>query len=121
MYNPSNHIPLSKPLGSSFFPIDGRFMFYTNGAGGIYSYRPFISLSEVYSYFPTEFRSNNGNPLAFEILVNTGGNLSADGGSITGGVNDVYWWKDGVSDADLVKKTGNIGIPTPSDETFIII
>lgn len=103
-YEPSQHIPLSKPLGAGRFPIDGKFMFYTNGAGGVYAYRPFQSLSEVYAYFPlgSDFRKGN-----FEILVNTGGTLSVDGGSISGGSNDVYWWKDGIADANLVLKNSS--------------
>lgn len=107
MYNPSNHIPLSKPLGAAAFPIDGKFMFYTDGVGGVYSYRPFQSVQEVLDYFPlgSNFRGNvAGQSWAFEVIVNTGGTLSSDGGSIVGGVNDIYWWRNGVTDADLVLK-----------------
>lgn len=118
MYNPSEHIPLSKPLGAGRFPIDGKFMFYTNGVGGVFAYRPFVNLTEVYNYFPlgSDFRKGN-----FEILVNTGGTLSGDGGSISGGSNDVYWWKDGLANADLVLKNTGGGTPaTAFGATFYI-
>lgn len=117
-YNPADHIPLSKPLGAGRFPIDGKFKFYTNGAGGVYEYRPFQSIAEVLGYFPlgSDFRKGN-----FEILVNTGGILSGDGGSIAGGSNDVYWWKDGVADSDLVlKNTGAVSTPSAFGKTFPI-
>lgn len=120
MYNPSQNLPLSKPLGASGFPVDGKYMFYTNGTGGVYAYRPFISVSEVLSYFTlgSEFRKG-----FFEILINTGGTLSADGAYISGGSNSVWWWGNGVSNADLVLKIqiDNLTTPTPSNETFIIL
>lgn len=119
MYNPSEHIPLSKPLGAGRFPIDGKFMFYTNGVGGVFAYRPFVNLTEVYNYFPlgSDFRKGN-----FEILVNTGGTLSGDGGSITGGSNDVYWWKDGLADINLVLKnsSGSGLITEPYTESDLV-
>lgn len=61
MYNPADHIPLSKPLGASGFPLDGKFMFYTNGEGGVYKYRPFQNVAEVLSYFPlgSDFRKGS--------------------------------------------------------------
>lgn len=98
-YNPSQHIPLSKPMGAGAFPLDGKFMFYTNGVGGVFKYRPFVDVAEVLSYFPTNFRIGS-----FEILVNTGGTLSGDGGSITGGINMVYWFDNGTDDDDLKVK-----------------
>lgn len=103
-YSPSQHIPLSKPMGAGAFPLDGKFMFYTNGAGGVYKYRPFQSTAEVLTYFTYAFRVGN-----FEILVNEGGTLSGDGGSITGGENKVYWFANGVTDEDLVLKIGGGG------------
>lgn len=123
MYNPSNHIPLSKPLGAAAFPIDGKFMFYTNGVGGVYSYRPFQSVQEVLDYFPlgSNFRGNvAGQSWAFEVLVNTGGTLSSDGGSIVGGVNDVYWWRNGVTDADLVLKASGGSASSVIHRSFTI-
>lgn len=106
-YNPSNHIPLSKAMGPAGFPLDGKFMYFTNGANGVFKYRPFQSVQEALDYFPlgSIFRGDsNGQPWAFEILINTGGTLSPDGGSITGGSNNAWWWKDGVLDADLIQK-----------------
>lgn len=114
MYNPSNHIPLSKSLGPNAFPIDGKYMYFTNGANNVYRYRPFQSTAEAIAYFPlgSSFRgSPEGQPWAFEVLINEGGTLSVDGGYITGGINSVWWWRDGVSDADLIKKNG----PTTGD------
>src|SRR6478736_7618880 len=104
MYNPSNHIPLSKAMGANAFPLDGKYMFFTNGDSGVYKYRPFQSIAEVLSYFPlgSAFRgSPDGQSWSFEILINEGGTLSGDGGSIVGGVNSVWWFRNGVSDADL--------------------
>lgn len=103
VYNPSNHIPLSKAMGATRFPVDGKFMYFTNGENGKYEYRPFISLSEVIAYFPlgSDFRKG-----AFEICVNSGGTLSGDGSVVTGGLNSVYWWANGVGDSDLILKTG---------------
>jgi hypothetical protein len=93
-YNPSNHLPISKPLGSGRFPIDGKMMFYTNGFNGVYEYRPFVSAAEVLSYFPIGSDLRKGN---FEILINDGGVLSPLGDSITGGVNSVWWFRNGVA------------------------
>jgi len=94
VYNPSQHQPISKPFGVVSFPLDGRSMFYdvTN-----FKYRPYLNVSEVLTYLPTQFRKGN-----FEIIVNTGGTLSA--GVITGGTNDVYWFKDGILNSNLVLK-----------------
>lgn len=111
-YNPSQNIPLSKPMGAGAFPLDGKFMFYTNGAGGIYKYRPFQNVAEVLAYFTATFRVGN-----FEILVNEGGTLSSDGGSITGGENKIYWFANGVTDSDLVLKIS--GSITKQSETII--
>lgn len=114
MYNPSNHIPLSKSMGPNAFPVDGKYMYFTNGENSVYRYRPFQSTAEAIDYFPlgSSFRgSPEGQPWAFEILINEGGALSVDGGYITGGVNSVWWWRDGVLDTDLIKKNG----PTTSD------
>jgi len=121
MYNPSNHIPLSKSLGPNAFPIDGKYMYFTNGANGVYSYRPFQSVAEVLDYFPlgSEFRGNpNGQPWGFEVFINDGGTLSSDGGSITGGINSVWWWRDGVLDADLIKKNESTPVTLVIDLEF---
>lgn len=107
IYNPSNHIPLSKAMGATRFPVDGKFMYFTNGENGKYEYRPFVSLAEVKTYFPlgSDFRKGD-----FEICVNTGGTLSGDGSYITGGINSIYWWANGVLDADLILKVAG-GVP----------
>jgi hypothetical protein len=100
-YNPSNHLPISKPLGAGRFPIDGKMMFYTDGANGVYEYRPFVNVAEVLAYFPAGSDLRKGN---FEILINEGGVLSPLGDSISGGTNSAWWFRDGIDDMDLVLK-----------------
>jgi len=122
-YNPSNHIPLSKAMGPAGFPLDGKFMYFTNGANGVFKYRPFQSVQEALDYFPlgSIFRGDsNGQPWAFEILINTGGTLSTDGGSIIGGSNNAWWWKDGVADIDLIQKITADVVITASNGVKIV-
>src|SRR5882757_1915366 len=57
--------------------------------------RAFTSVAEANSYLPTLQRSAGQM-----MLVNTGGSLSL--GVITGGVNDYYFYKNGITDGDLV-------------------
>lgn len=91
-YNPSKHIPLSKPMGAVNFPVDARTYFFDEVN---FKYRPYVSVSEVNSYLSPQFRN-----VGLFVVVNTGGTLSD--GNITGGVNDVYLYKNGIGNSDLV-------------------
>lgn len=100
IYNPSNQLPISKSFGSTGkFPIIGKYEYYTNGDGGVYSYRPYVDITEIGTYITSEFRRKGDT-----FLVNFGGTLSGDGGSISGGTNTEYWYKD-----DLVTPVPKLG------------
>lgn len=97
-YTPSQHAgPQNKPSGiSSATPLDSRSVFYdaTN-----FVYRPYVSTSEVLSYLNlAKYRTGQ-----FDIVVNSGGSLSG-GGVLTGGVNTIYYFKNGTADSNLVIK-----------------
>lgn len=118
-YNPSQNIPLSKPMGPVNFPVDGRELLYDSVN---FKWRPYISTSEVFSQLPIQFRN-----VGLRVLINTGGTLS--GGVVTGGTNEFYFFKNGVNNVNLVP--GDVGppgppgpagsLPTPSNESFLII
>lgn len=110
-YNPSQQLPISKPFGSTGkFPVVGKYEFYTNGASGVYAYRVFANVAEIGTYIPSEFRR-----LGDTFLVNSGGTLSGDGGTITGGTNSEYWYKDDLT-TPVLKGSGS-GITVIIDAT----
>lgn len=112
-YNPSQHLPISKAFGSTGkFPLPGKYEFYTNGAGGVYSYRPYQNVAEIGTNIPAEFRRKGDT-----FLVNFGGTLSLDGGSITGGSNTEYWYKDDLV-TPVAKLGGGLDYLTFSDSDF---
>lgn len=81
--------------------------------------RDFISTTEAIDYYNTDYSREGG----FSIFINSTGALQPDG-TILGGVRQEYWWRDGVGDEDLVQKVSGVDdvpLPTPSNETFIII
>lgn len=111
-YNPSQQLPISKPFGSTGnFPVNGKYEFYTNGASGVYKYRPYQNVAEIATYMPSEFRRKGDT-----FLVNFGGTLSVDGGSITGGTNTEYWYKDDLTAP--VPKLGGLNYLTYDDGDF---
>lgn len=112
-YNPSQQLPISKPFGSTGkFPVIGKYEFYTNGASGVYAYRPYVDVAEIGTYIATEFRRKGDT-----FLVNSGGTLSIDGGSITGGTNTEYWYKDDLT-TPVLKGGGSLNYITFDDGDF---
>jgi hypothetical protein len=101
-YNPSLGTVSNKAYSpAQAAPTDGRSKFYdaTN-----FVYRAYVSTAEVLSYLNlSKYRSGQ-----FDIIVNTGGTLS--NGVITGGTNDVYWFRNGTADGDLVKKGSVVSV-----------
>lgn len=95
-YNPSKdgvvqNLPTSPAQG---FPLDARS--YKRDSIN-YTYRPFIDTVEVKNWFYIpKFRVGQ-----FPIVVNTGGILL--NGIITGGVNDLWYYKNGTADSQLVR------------------
>lgn len=94
-YNPSIFTTVNKSIGiSQAVPTDARSQYWdaTN-----FISRPYISTAEVLSYLNLpKYRTGN-----FLITINTGGTLNGNG-TITGGTNAAYWFKDGVADGNLV-------------------
>lgn len=94
-YNPSSHIVANDAIGFSLqTPSDGRSMFWDASFG---KWRDYASTSEVITTLP--FALNRFG--AFPIFIHLGGSLS--GGVWTGGIRQVWWFKDGVLDANLVR------------------
>jgi hypothetical protein len=95
-YNPANGTVSNKSYApGQAVPTDFRTMYYdpTN-----FTMRPYQSTAEVLQYLNIlKYRFGN-----FDIIINTGGTLNQ--GIITGGVNEVWFFKNGTSDADLVRK-----------------
>lgn len=94
-YDPSvAGIPTNKGIAiAQSAPVDSRSMFWDNTN---FVYRAYVSKTEVMTYLNLE-KYRKG---AFPVLINTGGSLS--GGVITGGINNLYWFKDGTTINDLV-------------------
>lgn len=96
MYNPSIHTATNKPIGLTNKPVDARTYFYSTVT---FSYRPYANTAEVLSYLVGDNRVGQ-----FSIIIGT----------------DEYWFKEGVTDSDLVLKTKpvipkiiNIPLATP--------
>lgn len=95
-YNPATGTVSNKPYSpGQGFSTDSRSQFYDANFG---LWRDYVSISEVLSYLNLPKYRMGG----IDIYINTGGGLSA--GVITGGIRNVYWFKDGVADANLVLK-----------------
>lgn len=90
-YNPALHTTSNKPYGTQNTPVDARSWFYDQLN---YTYRPYNSISEVLSYLNTS-ASRSGN---FSIFILDSGELKE------------YWFKDGVSNSDLVIKESEGGL-----------
>lgn len=98
-YNPS-YTPLftvaSKPYGiSQAAPVDGR----SYKADSInFLWRPYHGTSEVLSYLNiAKYRTGQ-----FPIMVNAGGTLN-NNGTFTGGIIQMYWFRNGTADSNLVR------------------
>lgn len=94
-FNPSIHVTINDALGQSqAAPIEGRGMFWdaTN-----FKWRDFQSTAEVLSYLPTSANRFSH----FPIYIHLGGTLS--GGVWTGGIAQVWFFKDGLANGNLVR------------------
>lgn len=103
VYIPSKGSVTAKPIApSAGVPTDARSYFYDSLN---FRWRPYLSTSEVTSFLSSQ-ALRRGH---FPIIVNTGGTLS--NGVITGGTNTEYWFKDGITNSDLVVKGGASSSP----------
>lgn len=97
-YNPSIHTTSNKPYGTQGTPVDARSWFYDEST---FSYRPYNSTSEVLTYLNTaSYRRGN-----FSIFIQDGSNLKE------------YWFKDGVTNTNLVEKVLDLS-QFPDDVDF---
>jgi len=101
-FNPSLFTATNKPIGLTGAPVDARTYYYD---GVNFVFRAYVSTAEVLAYL-----LGNNRIGQFSIIINTGGTLV--NGVITGGTNAEWWFKDGISDGDLVLK-GSGGGGTP--------
>ncbi|GEM_PF-2569607 len=130
-----DHTASNKPYGVTGKPDGARSYFYDKD--NTFAYRQFTSIHQILNYFDTP----NSRVGHFPILLNTGGTMESNG-LITGGINDEYWFKDGIEDSDLVLRTVSVDLTyyatieyvdaglatkvnitdtTPSNESFIIL
>ena len=102
-YLPQDHTASNKPYGVTGKPDGARAYFYDKG--NTFAYRQFTTIQQILDYFNTP-SSRIGQ---FPIILNTGGTVEPDG-SITGGTNDEYWFRDGIEDEDLVLRTVSVDL-----------
>ncbi|GGH18668.1 sialidase family protein [Mucilaginibacter phyllosphaerae] len=95
MYDPSLHFPLEKSMGIESKPVDARSYFYDETLA---VYRPYLNIDEVFDYLNT----GDARTGQFPIIVNTGGYVLD--GNVYEGVNKEYWFKDGISNCELIEK-----------------
>lgn len=94
-YNPSAHVVINDALGpAQATPTDSRSMFYDISN---FIYRDYQSTTEVKTYLNLSKYRTGGVP----IYVHLGGSLS--GGVWTGGIRQVWWFKNGTNDSNLVR------------------
>lgn len=106
-YNPADHTVSAKALGvSGNVATDGRSEFYDTVN---FVSRAFVSEAEVIGYLTLPAQRNPAVP----IVINTGGTLL--NGVITGGVNELWHFKDGKTNGSLVR----LGV-TPAELTAAI-
>ncbi len=97
-YNPAIHSTTNKAVGvAQNAPTDARQKFFDPS---IPIYRDYQSVAEANGYL-TVSKMRGGN---FSLFMNTTGTLNGDG-TFTGGETTEYWYKDGVTDGDLILKT----------------
>lgn len=105
-YSPAAHSLTGKAMGfSQATSTDARSLFYD---AGNFKQRPYVSTAEVLAELVLP-KNRFGN---FPIFINSTGILNPDG-TITGGVLEEWWFKDGVADGDLVLKTSAGGATDP--------
>ena len=94
-YTPSKHTTSNKPYGVQGIPDGARSYYYDEV---LFKYRLFQNVEEALIYFDTPAKRAGH----FSIIINNGGTLI--NGSITGGTNYEYWFRNGVADINLVLK-----------------
>lgn len=99
-YNPSQQTVSNKSYApAQAVPTDSRSFFYD---ASLFVLRPYQSTAEVLAYLDlAKYRSGN-----FPIFINDTGTLS--GAVFTGGVIKEFWFKNGVTDGDLVEKYNSL-------------
>lgn len=101
-YDPNIHTPTNKSLGiGQAIPTDARSYYFQTD---IQTYRPFQDTAEVLDYLTTT-ASRTGQ---FSIFINDG-TLDETTGEFTGGAIHEYWFKNGVTDSDLIEKVSSGG------------
>jgi hypothetical protein len=120
---PADFITLSRPLYKTGSGIDSRSRIIDKTVTPNLV-RDYISIAEALTYLanssPTVQAQIRTGP--FDVYINTSGTLSA--GVITGGTRLIYWFKDGVADANLILKvpyTGAFSQLTGGDGTPITL
>lgn len=95
VYNPSLHIIANDAIGfSQATPGDGRSMFWD---ASFFKWRDYASTTEVLTTLP-----NLANRFGhYPIYIHMGGSLS--GGVWTGGITQVWFFKNGTADSNLVR------------------
>lgn len=96
-YDPSLGTTSNKSYAVTGKP-DGFRTYYADPSTGIQ--RPYQNKAEVLAWFDAPAKRIG----QFDIVINTGGTLSF--GVIIGGTNEIYYFKNGQSDGDLVLKFG---------------
>lgn len=105
-YNPSIHVVTNDAIGpAQATPVDSRTMFWDNSN---FIYRDYQSTTEVNTYLNlSKYRTGH-----FPIYVHLGGTLNGNG-TYSGGITQVWFYKDGLTNADLVRwytdSTGCVG------------
>jgi hypothetical protein len=98
-YQPSLGLTSNKSLAVTGKP-DGFRTYYADPTSGIQ--RQFLNIAEALAWFDTPAKRVG----QFDIVINTGGTLAF--GVITGGINNVFYFKDGIQDSDLKLKAGEV-------------
>lgn len=94
-YNPTAHIPINEAISPvQATPLDSRSMFWD---AFNFKYRDYQNTGEVLSYLNLSKYRAGGTP----IFVHLGGSLS--GGVWTGGIRQVWFFKNGTADSNLVR------------------
>lgn len=109
-YNPSQNTVSNKSYApAQAIPTDARSFFYD---ASLFVLRAYQSTAEVLAYLNLpKYRSGN-----FPIYINDG---TLSGSTFTGGTIKEFWFKDGVTDGDLVEKAGG-GVLALMDQTIPI-
>lgn len=101
-YNQALFTTIQKSLSiTKPYPIDSRTFYYDDVK---FAARPYQSTAEVLTYLNSA-ALRGGN---FVVVINTGGIINATTGTLSGGTNAEWWFKDGVADSNLVRRSVDI-------------